>query len=98
MVRGSGMLCARGQSVWRLQYGATSDLSAKACLAQVAEGAIGCSGLDPRPAARIFRLTRVFWNANTPEMHKRPFARRLLTNAPIPLVSIASEFRAPSAG
>src|SRR2546422_8530405 len=99
MVRGSGMLCARDQSVWRLQYGATSDLSAKACLAQVAEGAIGCSGLDrTRPAARIFRLTRVFWNANTQEMHKRPFARRLLTNARILLVSIAIEFMAPSAG
>ena len=50
-----------------------------------------------RPAARIFRLTRVFWNANTQEMHKQPFARRLLTNARILLVSIAIEFMAPSA-
>jgi len=50
-----------------------------------------------RPAGRIFRLTRVFWNANTQEMHERPFTRRLLTNAQILLVSIAIEFMAPSA-
>ena len=54
--------------------------------------------LDPsRPAGRIFRLTRVFWNANTQQMHERPFTRRLLTNAQILLVSIAIEFMAPSA-
>ncbi len=90
------MLCARGQSIWRLQYGATSDLSAKARLAQGRGGSYRV--LWTRPAARIFRLTRVFWNANTQEMHKQPFARRLLTNARILLVSIAIEFMAPSAG